>query len=203
MSVPVRPSPALQCTAMRPGSDSESSRNWRIICSDGTPPSMKYLRATCYDVKHEKSEPHIHLNVFEAIVSELTPVVALFVESHDSCNVQLLEDVCVVLRSPRVYTMVNLLPRGCRAAERDEFARDDYVEVPILDALVILIELNVKRCKVDEVQIFGALKTGHAVSQSERVCADTVTCISVWKRGRGSRPERLHGVLGRKCLPSA
>jgi len=173
-----------------------------MICSEGTPPSMKYLSDAVTILQCRRRQIDIHLHVLETIVRELTPIVALFVQSHNGSDVQLFENVGVVLWRPRVYAVVNLLAGGGGAAEGDVFARDDNVEVAVLDALVILIELNVKRCKINEVQILSPLQTSHAVSKGQRVCADTVTRVSVRKGGGGGGSEGLHRVLWRECLIS-
>jgi hypothetical protein len=64
------------------------------------------------------------------------------------------------------------------------------------------VQLHVESCEVDEVEVFGALEAGHAVSKGQRVCADTVTRVSVRKGGGGGGPEGLHRVLWRECLIS-
>jgi hypothetical protein len=65
---------------------------------------------------------------------------------------------------------------------------------------VVLIQLDVERCEINEVEVFSPLKTGHAVGQSQSVCADTVTGVSVRQRGGGCGLERLERVLGRETL---
>jgi hypothetical protein len=65
---------------------------------------------------------------------------------------------------------------------------------------VVLVQLDIERCEIDEVEVFSPLQTGHAVSQSQSVGADTVTGVSVRQRGRGCGLERLERVLGSEAL---
>ena len=138
--------------------------------------------------------------MLEAVVCELTPVVALFVQPHHSRHVELPEDVCVVLWRPSIHTVVDFLPSGGGAAESDVFAGNNDVQIAVFDALVVLVQLDVKRCEINEVEVFSPLKTGHAVGQSQSVRADTVTGVSVRQRGRGCGLERLERVLGSEAL---
>ena len=41
------------------------------------------------------------------------------------------------------------------------------------------VQLHVESCEVDEVEVFGALEAGHAVSKGQSVCANTVAGVSV------------------------
>ena len=77
--------------------------------------------------------------MLEAVISELPPVVALLVQPHNRRHIQLPEDVGVVLRCPRVHAMVDFLAGGGGTAERYKLARDHDVEIPVLDALVVLV----------------------------------------------------------------
>ena len=41
------------------------------------------------------------------------------------------------------------------------------------------VQLHVESCEVDEVEVFGAIEAGHAVSKGQSVCANTVAGVSV------------------------
>ena len=133
--------------------------------------------------------------MLEAVVCELTPVVALFVQPHHRGHIQLPEYVRVVLGRPRVHAVVDFLTRGSGTAERHILARHDDVEIAVLDALVILVpvqmlhiinvgrggavQLHVEGCEVDEVEVLGALEARHAVGKGQSVCANAVAGVSV------------------------
>ena len=73
----------------------------------------------------------------DAGFSELVLVILGFVESDDSCYIEVLEDLEIVLR--RVASSVIPADIVERTHEGDELVGDDPVQVAILDLLVVLV----------------------------------------------------------------
>ena len=94
--------------------------------------------------------------VRDADISEVLLVIFLFVQSDDTLDVEALEDFCVLVGMVTVALVGVSLLDG--AHERHKFARDDPVDVAVLDTLKELVLLHVERFEVVPLELDSVLE---------------------------------------------
>eukprot|EP00322_Chrysochromulina_rotalis_P028754 CAMPEP_0115846842 /NCGR_PEP_ID=MMETSP0287-20121206/10070_1 /TAXON_ID=412157 /ORGANISM="Chrysochromulina rotalis, Strain UIO044" /LENGTH=326 /DNA_ID=CAMNT_0003300647 /DNA_START=998 /DNA_END=1979 /DNA_ORIENTATION=- len=111
----------------------------------------------------------VQVVVVEVCICELLAIINLVVEAHDASDVVLAKVLEVGLGRVGLHA-VDVGDRGLRwARERQELARHDPVEVAVLDALVVLVLVGIKRLVIVPPQGDALVEACEAVQHGERV----------------------------------
>lgn len=107
--------------------------------------------------------------MIDAIADKLILVIFGFIESDNTCHVEMLENLKVVLRC--VASSLELANVIEWAHEGNELVRYDPVQVTVFNLLVVLILLVIKLPEFVPAEAYGVLEALQAVQDRARVTA--------------------------------
>ena len=106
-------------------------------------------------VRRRRSINKEQIVVSDVPVEERLTVVLLFVQTDHTLHADVLEDVAVLVGMVAVAVVSVALLDGSH--EGDELARDDHVEVTVLDTLVVLVLFDVESLEVVPSKLHSSL----------------------------------------------
>ena len=166
--LPVRPRPALQWTAMAPGSLSAISKNLATILGFGGVPSVKNnsrcLRPLLRNLWNEES----HLSFVELVV-----------QPHHLSHPKLLEDGSVVLWCQRAVALV-VARFIAWTGKCDKSSGNNPVQIAILNSLIVFILFVVEVRVGVPSQPHRAFEARQTVLDCAFVCAHAHGRVSEW-----------------------
>lgn len=127
------------------------------------------------------------------IFQEELPIVFFFIESDDAGHVELLKDFDVLLGVVAVPLIGIPLLDGSH--ESHELARNNPVDVSVLNSLVVLVLFHVEGSEVIPLELDGVLQALEALQQSALVQAVTLAGISIRLEQTVVRSEHIPGFL--------
>ena len=132
--------------------------------------------------------------VSDAGVFEEVLLVFDLVETDDAAYADVLEDVDVLVRVMSIPVVA--VPRLDRAHEGSKFARNNPVEVTILDTLVVLVFLHVERLEVVPAEANGSFEALQGVEQGAVVEAAALRGVAVVLEAGHVSTELFVSLLG-------
>ena len=133
--------------------------------------------------------------MLDAAVGERTRIVFGVVKSNDFRHIQVLENVYIAAGGVPIGL---LLARNSvhRAHKSEELARNDPVEVTILDLLVVLILFDIELGEVVPLLLERKLETLQTVLHSALIETLTLACVTVAAEEWRIRSQQLHNLIG-------
>ena len=118
------------------------------------------------------------LVVSYSLSQKLATVVFCLIQSDNSLDIPLFEDITVLIRSKA--RSLSWLSAIYRAHKRREFPRNDPIDISVLNALVVLVLLDIEGLKIVPLLLDTVLETLQAMKNCALVVAFSLGGIAEW-----------------------